>query len=265
MHRIPTSILYITFFILFFVSGCRQHSSQNSKHRIVVFAAASLTDVLGAWEERFESTYPTYDVDVNLAATSLLARQIDQGAEADLFFSANREWMYYLEKRGYIIPPILEPLGNKLVVVGSTGTTDIRSFAERPEDYRLAIADPDHVPAGIYAKQALTCLGVWEDLSDHVIPTLDVRAALLSVQEGATELGVVYASDVRSATNVKTLFAPAETCQPNITYTVVRLYNGVNKDGSSLLLEYILDSERKDMWETFGFIPLLLPEPTGAN
>lgn len=220
---------------------------------ITVFAASSLTDALEALADSFETAHPAFDVVLNVAATSLLARQIDQGAPADVFFAAHPDWTEYLEERGRIEGTVAEPLGNRLVVVGPAGSPPM----ERPERLlevgRLALADPEHVPAGRYAREALACLGLWDEVQPSVVPTLDVRAALLTVRNGAAGAGIVYASDVEATSGVQVVLTWPERCQPDIRYAVARLRGAPSPEGAALFLAFAVDPARAALWERFGF------------
>ena len=169
--------------------------------RAVILAAASsahaIDEVIGLFEAG-----PEDRVVASYAGTSALARQIESGAPADIFLAANTAWMDHVEALGLIEPGSRQPLaGNRLVFV--TGKSDMAPFEPSPSlDFgallaggRLAIGNPDHVPAGIYARQALETLGLWPEAKDRLAPTADVRAALALVARGEAPLGIVYATD----------------------------------------------------------------------
>ena len=130
--------------------SCRP-APDGHREQVVVFAAASLTDVMEALTDSFEALHPEYDVVLNVAATSLLARQIAQGAPADAFVSAGRTWMRYLEARGHTTGLAQDLVGNRLVVVGAPSAPPLASLEDLKAVRRLALADPAHVPAGVYA------------------------------------------------------------------------------------------------------------------
>lgn len=176
------------------------HASASSGQQVMLYAAASLA---GALEDVARGPAAAQGVDLrcSLAASSTLARQIEQGAPADLYLSASPEWMDYLEERGLLAPDTrTDLLGNSLVVIAPRGA----GFAVRVApgfDFagaftgHLALADPEHVPAGMYARQALEALGWWEALAGRVAPAQDVRAAAAYVERGECAAGVVYATD----------------------------------------------------------------------
>ena len=172
---------------------------------VTVFAAASLTAAAG---EIFEDEGQT-EVSLSFAASSVLARQIDAGAPADLFLSANRAWMDFLEQRGRIDTATrVDLLANRLAVVAPAGSgldVEIAGDFDFPGSFagRLALGDPDHVPAGTYAKQALVRLGWWSRLEPRLAPAPDVRGALVFVERGACSAGIVYATDAAASDRVE--------------------------------------------------------------
>jgi molybdate transport system substrate-binding protein len=180
--------------------------------QILVFAAASsslpITEIARAYEGK-----TGHRVRISLAASSALARQIDHGAPANIFVSANAQWMDWLEARGKIIKTGKTNLaGNRLVLVAPAGSAAAMNVFSAPSvigilnGARLAVADPAHVPAGIYARQALRGLGAWRQISGHLAPSVNVRAALALVERGALPLGIVYASDAHDNRAVDILF-----------------------------------------------------------
>ncbi|MEM8797454.1 MAG: molybdate ABC transporter substrate-binding protein, partial [Pseudomonadota bacterium] len=176
--------------------------------RTIVFAAASLKtaldEIASAYrEETGVRIVPSY------AGTSILARQIQQGAPADIFISANTEWMDWLAEQDAIQPDSrIDLLSNDLVLIASEKERASISFAEGFDlagylgDRRIALALVDAVPAGIYAKAALTSLGQWESITPKAAQTDNVRAALRLVATGEAALGIVYGSDARAERRV---------------------------------------------------------------
>ncbi len=181
---------------------------------VLVFAAASTADAMtraGA-AHRAASGGGGGPIRFSFAASSTLARQIENGAPAGLFVSANRNWMDYLSRRGLIVTGSrVDLLHNRLVLIAPLSSPlGIRigpgfPLAAALGDGRLAIADPAHVPAGIYARQALTRLGIWRDVRLRTARAGDVRAALALVERGEAVAGIVYASDAMASRNVRTL------------------------------------------------------------
>lgn len=190
------------------------------KPEVTVFAAASLADALNEAARAFEATGAA-EVAFNFAGSNDLARQIEAGAPAQVFVSANREQMERLEKAGKVrLGRAFPLLGNTLTVIvpkdGKTrslaGPRGLLSFD------RLALADPAGVPAGIYAREWLERAGLWQQLAPRVVPTLDVRAALAAVAAGNLPAGVVYATDAASSDRVRVVYRVPEAEAPEVRY-----------------------------------------------
>ena len=180
---------------------------------VTLFAAASLTSVVSEAARTFEARTGT-KIRASFASSSSLARQIEAGAEADLYLSANVKWMDYLETRGLIDPERqFRRISNSLVLISPqhldlppipTLSSDAFETA-LGENGLLTMGDPDHVPAGLYAKNALTKLGLWEGIRNRIARADHARAALALVERGETPLGIVYQTDAALVRSVKIL------------------------------------------------------------
>jgi molybdate transport system substrate-binding protein len=235
-------------------------AANDAKTPITVFGAASLTEVLQDLGDAF-----TKDTSIPLrfsfASSSALARQIENGAPADLFFSADLEWMDYLQARALIRPATrVDMVGNQLILVApvdSKVTLKIEphfALAAALGKGRLATGDPDSVPAGRYAKEALIALGVWDSVSARLVRADSVRAALAFVDRGETPLGVVYATDALADKRVRFVDAfPAESHEP-IIYPAA-LTNVANADAAKFLA-YMRGPAGDLAFKRYGFAPL---------
>ena len=224
---------------------------------VVVFAAASLTNALDEAAQLFERQGGAH-AKISYAASSALAKQIENGAPADLFISADLDWMDYLERRHLIRTSTRENLlGNRLVLVAPTdsgSTVEIKpgvDLAGLLGGGRLAMADPDTVPSGKYGKAALTYLGVWDAVAPRVAQAENVRAALVFVARGETPLGIVYATDARSEPAVKVVGTFPEESHPKIVYPVALTASA--KPEARKFLEFLLSSEAAPSFEAQGF------------
>ena len=193
---------------------------------ITVFAAASLTDSLKAVADAYKARTGV-TVTLSFGASSTLARQIDQGAQADIFMSADSDWMDFLQKGGHLAEASRKDLlGNQLVLIAALDSRAAPRIAPHFDlagalgDGRLALADPASVPAGKYAKAALTSLGVWDSVASKVAPAENVRVALEYVARGEAPFGVVYATDAKIAPSVKVAGIFPEDSHAPITYPV---------------------------------------------
>ena len=236
---------------------------------VTVFAAASLTDVVGTIAEGFTEE-SGIAVATSFAASSTLARQIEAGAPADLYLSADTVWMDYLAERGLIDPETRRiAAGNRLVVVipADTSAPPAAAPAEASpsdiadglqdllgEDGRLAVADPAHVPAGRYARSALTDIGLWPVLAHRLAPAPDVRAALVLVARGEAPAGIVYATDARAVDTVVARWLLPDAAPPAITLPVA-IVAGRSRPATRAFLESLTGSGGQAVFRRFGFLP----------
>jgi molybdate transport system substrate-binding protein len=205
---------------------CGHALADDAPHAVTVYAAASLTESLRQIGAQFSAAGGGV-VKFSFAASSALARQIEAGSPADIFFSADAEWMDYLEQRHMIQSATRRnALGNRLALVAPADSTlELRvapHFGLRAAlgQERLATGDPDSVPVGRYARAALTSLGVWDSVADRLVRADNVRGALMFVARGEVPLGIVYETDARVDPKVRIVdLFPADT-HPPIVYPV---------------------------------------------
>ncbi|MFC3173768.1 molybdate ABC transporter substrate-binding protein [Novosphingobium bradum] len=224
----------------------------------VVLAAASLQESLGAAADAWARHGHPRPV-ISFAASSALARQVEAGAPADLFVSADEAWMDYLAQRRLVRPETrLALLTNRLVLVAPAGSPVRLSIGPRMAlgaalgSGRLAVADPDSVPAGRYAREALTRLGAWPQVARRLARGENVRAALALVARGEAPLGIVYATDARAEPRVRVVgtFPPASHAP--ISYPLARLARSANPEGEAFR-RYLLSPEARALFRRFGF------------
>ncbi len=225
--RMPRSRLRSLVGILCLTSAAAaagQGAGAPAEPALLVFAAASLSDALEAVDRLFTTT-THIPVRASYAASSVLAKQIEAGAGADVFFSADREWMDYLEQRGLLRGGTRrDVLGNALVLIAPADSTVQLKIAPgfalvaALGGGRLASADPDSVPAGLYARAALTQLGVWDAVAPHLARAENVRAALAYVARGETPLGIVYRTDAAAEKRVRVVDVFPEATHAPIVY-----------------------------------------------
>jgi molybdate transport system substrate-binding protein len=225
---------------------------------VTVFAAASLKNALDDVAKLYEAK--TGDkVVVSYAASSALAKQIESAAPADLFFSADLDWMDYLEKKNLIdVASRHTLLGNTLVLIAPKDSTVSLTIEKGfpllqalGPDGKLAMASVDAVPAGKYGKAALSYLGVWDEVASRVAQAENVRAALAYVAKGDAPLGIVYGTDAKSERAVRVVgIFPAES-HPKILYPVALLASA--KPEARKFLDFLLSSEAAPAFEAQGF------------
>ena len=240
-----------------FLLLCLCQADGLSAATIRVFAAASLADSL----KEISSAYQRQTGDkivFNFGASSFLARQIEEGAPADLFFSADDAKMDVLEAKGLLAKDTRKSrLSNSLVVVVSSDSVlKITSAADlgRAEVKRMALADPKTVPAGIYAKAYLTKAKLWPVVSAKVIPTDNVRAALAAVESGNVEAGMVYKTDAAISRKVKIVCEISGVDAPVISYPMALLKEAREPEAARRLLAHLASHEAGRVFEKFGFI-----------
>ena len=229
---------------------------------LTVFAAASLQDALRALEPAWRAAAPgNPPLRLSFAASSALARQIEQGAPADLFMSADEPWMDYLAARGLIVPASrVSPLGNALVLVAPIDSplrdvalgrgTDLAALLGGA---RLATGDPAHVPAGRYAQAALDWMGQWQAIAPRLARADNVRSALLLVERGEAPLGIVYATDALASPGVRVVGTfPAES-HPPVTYPFAVTRRAEANPQVRAALNFLAGPAAAAQWQRFGF------------
>jgi molybdate transport system substrate-binding protein len=233
------------------------------RREIVVFGAASLTDVLGEIAAGFtrDTGIP---VKTSFAASSALARQIESGSRADVFFPADLEWMDYLAARKLIQGATRrEVVGNRLVLIApadSKASVQLApglSLTAALAGGRLASGDPDSVPVGKYAHAALTKLGAWQQVEARLIRAENVRAALAYVARGEAALGIVYATDARLESKVRVVDIFPENSHPPIHYPIAATATA-GAEGVRFV-EYVASAAARPVFVKYGFEPLTRP------
>ena len=225
---------------------------------LTVHAAASLTDAM----KEIGSTYEKESGDklqFNFGASSLLARQIEESAPADLFLSADEAKMDALEKKGLLLPGTRRSLlSNSLVIVVPEMRLRRRSQPSdlaKPEYKKLALAEPQTVPAGIYAREYLQKLGIWESIKERVVPTENVRAALAAVESGNVDAGIVYKTDSLLSKKVKVAVEIPAAEGPKISYPLAVIKSSKEPERAKKLADYLAGPAAQKIFEKFGFIP----------
>ncbi len=227
---------------------------------VTVFAAASLTDALQEIATAYESAAGDKVV-FNFGASSTLARQIQEGAPADLFFSADEAKMDGLEKRGLVAKGTRQSLlsNTLVVVVPADSSLKIASPAELADSKvrALALAEPQSVPAGIYAKEWLQSQKLWSRVIDKVIPTENVRAALAAVESGNADAGIVYKTDAGISKKVKIAYevsAAGAAGGPKISYPLAVIAESKRQEAARRLLAYLESPAALDVFRRYGFL-----------
>lgn len=247
----------LVLFIAVFCALCFNNWAQ-CQGKILVFAAASTTNAIKEIAAVFEKIN-NVKVSCSFASSSTLAKQIENKAPANIYVSANPKWMDYLEDKGEIEEGTrIELLGNSVVLISpASSKAEVKiqpgfKLAEILGPGKLAMGDPDHVPAGIYAKQALETLGVWETVKSKVARSKDVRAALALVERGEAPLGIVYSTDAKITEKVKVVGIFPENSHPPVRYPVAIVKGGASKEALELL-GFMKGKKAGKIFEKYGF------------
>lgn len=236
-------------------------SPARADEPVLVFAAASLKnavdDAAAAWRGETGKA-----AKVSYAASNALAKQIEAGAPADLFISADLAWMDYAEKAGTLRPGTRANfLRNSIVLVApkdSSVSVDLKpglDLAKALGGGRLAVGNVESVPAGKYGRAALQALGAWDGVRDRLAQAENVRAALLLVSRGEAPLGIVYATDAASDPGVRVVAAFPADSHPPIVYPIAQMKDSANPDAAAFLA-YLKSPAARGFFERQGFTVL---------
>jgi molybdate transport system substrate-binding protein len=236
---------------------CAQANARADE--ILVSAAASLTDVLKEIASGYQSK-SKHTVKFNFGPSSGLARQIEEGARADIFFSADLSQMDGLDKKGRLEPGTRKNLlSNQLVIIVPA---DSKLAISSPKDLlkadikRIALAEPSSVPVGVYSSKYLTDEGLWDQVKPKVVPVQDVRATLASVESGNVEAGFVYKTDAAVSKKVKIVYEVPIDKGPTIVYPVAIVKESKRKEAARDFLNYVQSPVAKDAFKKYGFVVL---------
>jgi molybdate transport system substrate-binding protein len=241
-------------------AGAGSTAAEHAPTQLLVFAAASLSDALDEVDRAF-TTRTGVRVNASYAASSVLAKQIEAGAPADAFFSADLAWVDYLDERGLLKRGSRrDVLGNALVLIAPADSplrlsiTPGFDLTAALGEGRLATADPDSVPAGKYARAALKQLGVWQRVSDRLVRGENVRAALAYVARGEAPLGIVYQTDAQAEKRVRVVGVFPENSHPPITYPVALTVR--SRPEAARFADFLASETARQIFTRYGFTAL---------
>ena len=244
-------------------AGCSQldqvsvGETDSSTITLTVSAAASLQDALAVIDPLFEQTHPTIQVDYNFASSGALQRQIEQGAPADVFFSAAAKQMDALAEKNLIVPETRQDLvANRLVLIASSNSVlDLNRLEKLQEDRvsKIAVGEFRSVPAGQYAEEAFRNLGLLDTLRPKFVFSNNVRSVLAAVESGNVDAGLVYATDAKLSDSVKAVeIAPAGS-HSAIVYPIAVLTTSSSVEAATTYIDFLADSQAQAVFENFGF------------
>ncbi|OCC22383.1 molybdate ABC transporter substrate-binding protein [Croceicoccus estronivorus] len=254
MFRILSPLLAVLLLVL----GSCSDAGHGRDEPPLVLAAASLQEAMTAAADAWAGKGNPKPV-LSFAATSALARQIEAGGGGDIFVSADEKWMREVAEKDLIVPDSRTSfLGNDLVLIAPANSNLAIQIApgfalgNALGNGRLAMADPDAVPAGRYGKQALVSLGVWEAVSGRIASAENVRVALALVSRGEAPLGIVYATDAMAEPGVRVIGTFPENSHTPIRYPLALLKTSDNSNAKAFRL-FLLSSEGRAIFQSFGF------------
>lgn len=262
----PNAFVWITLLALTFalpiVFARAAHAQKAETTTVTVFAAASLKNALDEASAAFTQATGNKTA-ISYAASSALARQIEQAAPADVFISADLDWMDYLAGKGLVDAGTRSNLlGNRLVVIapaGSTAALEIKpgfDLAGAIADSKLATGDVKSVPAGKYAKAALETLGVWQQVEPKIAPAENVRAALALVAQGEAAFGIVYETDAKAEPRVKIAGVFPPQTHPAIVYPIAVTKAAASPETANALLAFLKTPAAAAIFTKHGFTTL---------
>ena len=237
------------------VCGSAAHASEED---VVVFAAASMSEAVSALGTAFEKK-TGFPVISSFAGSGTLARQIKEGAPADIFISANLPWMGYLDRAVLLEPESQVTIASNNLILVAPNETDL------PHPFRLeklptiigtgqlAIGNPAHVPAGAYAKDSLESLGLWEKIQGNLVMLPNVRAVLALVDRGEAPFAVIYETDMRLAKNIQLAAVFPQNSHPPISYVMAKV-KGNDGHSTNLFYKFVRSEEGREILRRHGFL-----------
>lgn len=252
-------VVFIVKAVLLVSIGCT--SNQSNKIEIYVSAPSSLTDVLQEAESIFEATYEHIELIMNYASSGTIQIQLEQGAPADLFISAASEQMNELANENLIqAESIINLLSNRMVVIAPLDTDHTMNEIGdllNPEFQKIAIGEPEIVPAGGYAKEIFTYYHLWDNASGKFIFTKDVRQTLAYVETGNVDAGFVYSTDAARSVKSRILFIPEENSYTTILYPMGITSTTKYKEETKELYDFLMSKRIQQIFEKHGFSVLV--------
>ncbi|WP_347488446.1 molybdate ABC transporter substrate-binding protein [Desulfoscipio sp. XC116] len=246
--------------IAFALTGCNNNKEQSQSEvetvKLTISAAASIQDAATELKDIYQKQHSEVEITYTFAASGPLQRQIEEGAPVDLFISAGKKQMDALEDKGLIIDSSrVNLLSNELVLIAGqdsklTGFDGLTDAAVK----QISIGTPETVPAGSYAEEALTSLGLWEQIQSKLVPAQNVRQVLQYVETGNVDAGLVYRSDTITGKNIKVVAAaPADSHKP-IEYPMAVVKSTKHQKETEEFAAFLQSAAAKDVFQKYGFI-----------
>lgn len=244
-----TFLLTLTFFLF-------SHSI-SATEKVLIYAAASTSKAVSEIIERFNENSTESKAKASFASSSTLAKQIEAGAPAQIFISANPKWMDYLQERDLIVNQSRKDLLSNKIVLITPKEKPIAVEMDKSYNFskqltgKICLGDPSHVPAGIYAKQALESMGWWDNVKPHIVGTKDVRAALTFVELAECSAGIVYSTDANESNKVQVVAEfPVNSHRP-IVYPIAKLASA--NESADSFFNFISSPQALAIFKKYGF------------
>lgn len=254
--------LIILLSITLLMAGCGSPAASDTPSPTIelnISAAASLTDAIQEIGSLYNGQHPDVQLTFNLASSGTLQKQIEEGAPADLFISAGKKQMDALQEQGLIVNSSRQDLlGNELVLIAPEDSL-LQDFAglTDPAVGKIGIGTPETVPAGKYAQEALTSMGLWDALQPSLVQAKDVREVLTYVETGNAGAGLVYRSDTYQAEKIKIVATAPNSSHKPIVYPLAVVKSSSKQEAAADFAKFLTTQEAADIFSKYGFIPLI--------
>ncbi len=249
---------FILFIIIgIFLTSCNQQDPSSQQTSLRISAASSLTTVMKEIKKQYENKHPGQKITIQYGSSGTLAHQLIQGAPSDLYISASERWMDEVVREGLIQQEDVQPLlKNRLILASYQGNEIKISQLDDESLDQFAMGDPESVPAGAYAKQALEYAKVWETVKDKAVYGKNVRQVSSYIQSQNVEAGLVYQSDVQDLKGVnESQVIPEEYHEP-ITYPMGMINESQKSSLMQGFIKYLKGPEAKKVFQSYGFVPI---------
>ena len=257
------SIVAFILAVLVVLGGCGKPATQGEgpsegqevieTKTLVVGAAASLNESFTELGQLFEADNPEWKVEFNFASSGNLKTSIEQGAPMDVFASAAEKQMNALKDSGHIDSDTVKLMVKNELVFIAPKNSSLSSLDELPGLEKIAVGEPESVPAGQYAKESLTNLGLWDKLAGKLAFTKDVRQALFYVEQNEVDAGFVYATDAAKSDAVQVVMAMPEDSYASVLYPIGILASSENREGAEKWVEFVLSDKGQEVLSKYGF------------
>lgn len=256
-------VLMVMIMVILLLTGCnntdeitrpKQESAPMEKKEMIISAAASLKNAMTEIEQAYEAKNTNIDLRFNFGSSGSLQKQIEQGAPADVFLSAGKPQMDALEENNLLLKETrIDFLANRLVLIVGMNNKEIKSFEDLVQAQQISIGTPESVPAGKYAKEALTNMKLWDSLQSKLVLAKDVTQVLTYVGSENVDAGVVYGSDAQSSEKVRVVVDVPADSHSLIVYPGAVIATTQNSLEAEDFMAFVTSSEAQSIFVKYGF------------